>query len=232
MYKFVFIDLDDTLWDFHANAQSALQDVFAELQLHNYFLDFNQFFQLYIAHNYELWTLYGRGEISKTELQKDRFEYPFTQVGVTDTLLAKNTGNKYLEILPTKKGLVEGAIEILDYLYSRYPLTIVSNGFEELQHLKMKGAGIEHYFRHIVLSETAKALKPDKKIFDFALKLNNALASETIMIGDSFDADIVGAKNACIDQVFFNPTPRIDNLLSPIKPNWEIKNLREITAIL
>jgi len=232
MYQFVFIDLDDTLWDFHANAKSTLQDLYLNLNLQNYFTDFNQFFNLYTSRNYQLWPIYGRGEITKDELQRDRFAYPFIQVGVKNKAIPLQVGNDYLQILTTKNLLIDGAIEVLEYLYSRYSLTIISNGFEELQYKKIRNSSIEKYFNHIVLSETAKALKPDKKIFDYALKINNAKPSSTIMIGDSYDADIIGAKNAGIDQVFFNPKARIDNLNIDFSATWQINKLVQLIDIL
>ena len=95
------------------------------------------------------------------------------------------------------------AIKVLDYLKNKYPLTIISNGFREVQYKKINSSGIQHYFTHIVLSEEADASKTDPRIFKHALQLNNALAHEAIMIGDSYDADIRGAKNTGIDQIYF-----------------------------
>ena len=95
------------------------------------------------------------------------------------------------------------ARETLDYLSAKYPLTLVSNGFTEVQFRKLRSSGIEHYFSHIVLSEFANALKPDKKIFDYALQLNGAKPDETVMIGDNYETDIIGAQNAGIDQIYF-----------------------------
>jgi putative hydrolase of the HAD superfamily len=117
----------------------------------------------------------------------------------------------------------------LDYLHAKYPLTIVSNGFIEVQYKKLRSSGLEKYFSHVVLSEEAKALKPDKRIFEHALKLNNASAEETIMIGDSYDADIVGAQNAGIHQVWFNPNIETDTDSSA---TYNIADLRKLYELL
>ncbi len=204
MYKYVFIDLDDTLWDFHSNARLSLHEVFVNKKLHRYFENFNHFFKIYAKKNLELWELYGKGEVSKEFLMFERFRHPLALMGVDNDQLASQIGDEFLDILHTKTMLVPFAIELLDYLYPKYSLTIISNGFVEVQYKKLRSANIEHYFTHIVLSEAAGALKPDKRIFEYALELNNATATETIMIGDSYAADIVGAKSAGIGQIYLS----------------------------
>jgi YjjG family noncanonical pyrimidine nucleotidase len=229
MYKHVFIDLDDTLWDFHANARESMLEVFRQYQLDGYFDNFDHFFNIYEKRNLELWELYGKGEVSKDYLQLERFRHPLVQVGVDNDVLAEQTGTHYLDILPTKTILMPGAIELLDYLSSKCSLTIVSNGFVEVQYGKLRVTNLEHYFSHVVLSEAAGALKPDRRIFEYALGLNNATADETIMIGDSYEADIVGARNAGIDQIFLNLGR---TKAKEIKATYQIKKLYEILSIL
>jgi putative hydrolase of the HAD superfamily len=230
MYNYVFIDLDDTLWDFHANAKSSLHEIYDKRNLGRYFDDFEQYFQIYAKRNLELWEEYGKGTISKAELSLERFLHPLIQVGINNSALALEIGKEYLELLPTRKALLPHAKELLDYLYPKYPLTIVSNGFIEVQYLKLKSCGIDRYFSHVVLSEAAGALKPDKRIFEYALELNKAKASETIMIGDSFESDIRGAQNAGIDQIFFHPTNEVsENFKSA---TYHVQRLDEVLEIL
>jgi putative hydrolase of the HAD superfamily len=228
MYKHVFIDLDDTIWDFHANAKLSLQEVYENRDLKRYFEDFEHFFTIYAKRNLELWEMYGKGEISKEFLMVERFRHPLSLMGVDNDELAIQIGDEFLDILPTKTMLVPYAIELLDYLLPKYSLTIISNGFVEVQYKKLRSSNIEHYFSHIVLSEAAGALKPDKRIFEYALELNNAIASETIMIGDSYAADIVGARNAGIDQVFLKQ--QINDNQKPA--TYSVKCLKELIGIL
>jgi len=230
MYKNVFIDLDDTLWDFHANAKSSLAEIYDRRNLGQFFDSFDQYFSIYAKRNIELWEEYGKGTISKAELSLERFSHPLIQVGVDNAPLAKEIGEEYLALLPSRTMLVPHAKELLDYLHPKYPLTIVSNGFVEVQYKKLNSCRLEQYFAHVVLSEAAQALKPDKRIFEYALQLNNANASETIMIGDSYEADIVGAQNASIDQIYFNP-----KLTQPDKnkpSTFQVNSLSEIMDIL
>ena len=227
-YKHVFIDLDDTLWDFHANAQAALEEIYNNHQLYNHFDSFEHYFNIYAKRNLELWELYGKGEITKEFLNFERFSHPLVQVGAGNVEIAEQIGREFLEMLPTKTLLIPHAKELLDYLYPKYPLTIISNGFIEVQYKKLSSSNLEHYFTHIVLSEGAKALKPDKRIYEYAMQLNSATASECLMIGDSYEADIVGARNAGIDQVFYQPS-----LTSPEKPaTYRIETLEDIFKIL
>jgi len=229
MYEHVFIDLDDTLWDFHANARESLIEVFEQRQLDKYFVDFDHFFQIYAKRNLELWELYGKGEVSKDYLQLERFRHPLVQVGIDNDVLAEQIGTQFLDILPTKTILIPHAIELLEYLSLKYPLTIVSNGFVEVQYRKLRATNLEHYFSHVVLSEAAGALKPDKRIFEYALGLNDATADQTIMIGDSYEADIIGAQNAGIDQIFLDLG---HSKTKEIKATYQIKRLEEILTIL
>ena len=205
--------------------------MFDDRGLIRYFENFDQFFDIYARRNIELWELYGKGEITKEYLSKERFLYPLSKMGVTDEALAAEIGQHYLDNLPTKTALMPHAIELLDYLTEKkYPLTIISNGFVEVQYRKMRSSGIEHYFKHIVLSEAAGALKPDKQIFEYALELNVAKPNEAIMIGDSYAADIVGAINVGIDSVFY-PLHYPENSDKP-ECTHMIRSLREVMTIL
>ncbi len=208
-----------------------MKDMFDDRGLIQYFENFDQFFDIYARRNIELWELYGKGEITKEFLSKERFLYPLSRMGVNDEELAEQIGQQYLDNLPTKTALMPHAIELLDYLTAKkYPLTIISNGFVEVQYRKMHSSGIEHYFNHIVLSEAAGALKPDKRIFEYALELNGAKPSEAIMIGDSYAADIVGAINTGIDSVYY-PLHYPENGEKP-ECTYMIRSLREVMEII
>jgi len=230
--KYIFVDLDDTIWDFERNAKSSLMDVFDSKHLNRYFDSFEHFFDLYITNNTLLWKLYSEGKVTKVELNLQRFRYPFSQMGVeVDDEFVLQMGRDYLNLLPEKTALMPYALELLEYLSPRYPLTIVSNGFIEVQQRKMERSGIGHYFSHVVLSENVGALKPDKLIFEHALLLNNAQPHETIMIGDNFEADICGAQNAGIDTIYYNPKGKlVPKIQKP--PTFQIKSLEEVVSVI
>ncbi|MBP1663843.1 MAG: superfamily [Bacteroidetes bacterium] len=225
-YNYIFLDLDDTIWDFHANAKSSLSDIYHDQKLYEHYPDFEKFYHIYSKKNLELWSQYGQGLITKEFLIVERFLHLLQKVGINDREMAYNMNTDFLEILSTKTILMPYAKELLDYCAERkLPMTIISNGFTEVQYRKLRNSGIEGYFAHVVLSEAAGALKPSPEIFEYALKLNNARKEEALMIGDSFDADILGAVNAGIDAVYLNNTgtenETTDNIL-------EIKSLKEL----
>lgn len=229
-YKAVFIDLDDTLWDFHTNARLTLKTIFVNHSLQRYFENFDRFFDVYAARNIQLWEAYSKSEITKDFLMTERFRYPLATAGIYNVPLAEQMGIEFLDLLPDQTTLMPHALELLPYLSSKYPLTIISNGFIEVQYRKMKSSRIEPYVTHIVLSEAVGVLKPEKAIFDYALTLNNLDAHDVVMIGDSYAADIVGARNAGIDQIYYPlnyPTDR-----DAIQSTHTIRSLQDVFDIL
>ncbi len=229
-YKYIFVDLDDTIWDFHANAKEALHDVFFAKELDRHTHSFEEFYKIYSKRNLELWSQYGQGLITKDFLIVERFYFPLLEIGINDKELALKMNNSFLKQLATKTNLVPYAKELLDFCKeNKLPLSIISNGFVEVQYKKLRNAGIENYFQHVVLSEAVGALKPDPKIFEHALNLNHAQKDEVLMIGDSFDADIIGASLTGIDAVFLNHTGKTVEL-----PNREIEvsSLKRIDKVI
>jgi len=229
-YNYIFLDLDDTIWDFHANAKASLHDVYFDRKLNEHYPDFEHFFHLYARRNLELWSQYGQGLITKDYLIVERFRHLLSHAGIQAHEMALNMNTDFLDILSTKTILMPYAGELLEYCTARHlPMTIISNGFTEVQYRKLRNSNIEQYFTHVVLSEAVGALKPSREIFEYALKLNNARADETLMIGDSFDADILGAVGAGIDAVYLNNTGR--DIEIPEKVT-QISSLKEVFGLI
>ncbi|MBR5764134.1 MAG: HAD-IA family hydrolase, partial [Bacteroidaceae bacterium] len=105
--------------------------------------------------------------------------------------------NKYFSVLP-------GAAEVVRALAKKYPLTILSNGFKEVQYYKFAHSGLQDCFAHTIISEEVGINKPQPEIFRIALDLNGVTADEAVMIGDSYSSDIAGAKAAGIDQIWLH----------------------------
>lgn len=232
-YHYLFIDLDDTLWDFHSNAKAALHDVFHYEKLDERFPDFEAFYDIYSKRNIELWTQYGQGLITKEFLSMERFLYPLKKVGIHDAELAKKMNVSFLDLLATKTELIPYAVELLELSKRKnIPVTLISNGFKEVQYRKLRAANLEHYFTHIVLSEMVGALKPSPEIFNYALELNNASKEEVLMVGDSFEADMVGALMSGIDAVYLNPKNRPVALEEPQEGFMQVKSLKEVMDVL
>ncbi len=228
MYTSLFFDLDHTLWDFEKNAGESLKDLHKKHDLDKHSIPADDFVLKYSEINHALWRLYHLGEINKEYLRTQRFIKTFEYFNVPQNEIPGNLWDEYLDLLPNRTNLMEGCIEILDYLKPKYPMTIITNGFKEVQHKKMINSKILHYFDHIVISENIGHQKPAKEIFEHALQLNNSLPKDVLMIGDNVEADIQGAVNAGIDSVFFNPFNLPDN----VGATYEIKNLLELKKIL
>lgn len=229
-YTTVFIDWDDTLWDFHANAYASLSDMFVKYKLSQYFGTFEHFMRLYTFRNKQLWDKYGRNEITKEFLHKERFLYPFRQVNAPTTEeFSATIGNDFLMTTTTKTRLVPFAKDLLEYLAPKYALSVLSNGFSEVQYRKIHASGLESYFKHVILSEQVGVQKPDAKMFEYALAQNGSTAQQTIMIGDNYATDIIGAKNCGIAQIYFYPQPTMS---ADVQATFIVKSLNEITKIL
>lgn len=228
-YRNLFIDLDDTLYDFSAASREAFKETYEQLHYERYFDSFEHYMEIYTPYNLEMWRLYGEGKITKEELNRRRYSYPLEAVGVNDQKLAAEFCREALGRIPTKGNLVSGATELLEYLRPKYRMYILSNGFVELQSRKMATAGIKRYFDDIILSEEIGVNKPRPELFEYALKKAGAKLEESIMIGDMFDTDIAGAANIGMDQIFFNPKQMTG---TSFKPTYEVRQLLEIKEIL
>lgn len=225
-YKAVFLDLDNTLYDFSANSREAYSEVYDLLGYSRYFSSFDEYFDIYSKRNDELWRLYDAGSISKDELNGSRYLHPLQVAGVKGAEeISRRFFAEAMKILPHKGRLRPHAIECLEYLRPRYKLYILSNGFTELQRSKMHSAGIEHYFTDVVLSEDIGVNKPRRELFDYALTVSGTTAKESLMIGDNMETDIEGAKHAGWDQMFYN-FKQLSPL--PFQPTFEIHSLGEV----
>lgn len=205
-YKDVFIDFDDTIYDTYGNAQIALSELFEQQHLDRYFNTLEDFTAPYWLANIELWKQYSKGEITRDYLIVERFRRPLA-VGMNESPSREyclEISDAFLDLCGSKSGILEGARELLEYLKGKYRLHLCSNGFHEVQYKKLKASDTYKYFDTICLSEDAGANKPSKQYFDYAFDTTGAKAESTIMIGDNFNTDILGARNAGIDQIYFN----------------------------
>lgn len=228
-YKHVFFDLDHTLWDFERNADETKRDLFERLQLKNLNIDsYEVFREKYVVINTGLWALYREGKIEKEDLNFKRFYLTLCEFGIDDKELGAKMASGFIEGISSKTYLFPFAVEILEYLFPKYKLYIITNGFAEVQFSKLKTSDLEKFFTNIITSEEAGSKKPDIGIFRYALRLTGALPGESVMIGDDPEVDIKGAAQVGMDQIFVN----YDGNLPDFKATWEVSHLREIMNIL
>ena len=248
-YKAVFIDWDDTIGDFIGAAKLALQELYEKYNLSDYFASLEEFVSLYKPHNLELWEKYGKDLVTKEYLSFDRFFFPLmhgswvvsTASKANDlqprsgelqliTALAEQLSEDFLNMTTAHFSLLPGAEELVRYLAAKYPLTVVTNGFVEVQYEKFDKSGLRDCFAHIVLSEEVGSQKPNPRIFEEALRLNGLQAEDVVMIGDSWNSDIQGAINAGIDQIWIRKSK--DPLPEGQSATVLVQSLSEVMEIL
>ena len=228
-YKHIFFDLDRTLWDFDAAAEVAFERIYEKYDLKSLGIpNAHEFHEVYHPLNERLWEQYRANEITKDDLNRTRFVLPLEHYGIHDIALADHLSEDYVYWSPRIVRLVSGTMELLDYLKPKYHLHLITNGFQEVQHTKLSGSGMGPYFETLTVSEEVGVKKPNPEIFRYALRKANAIADESLMIGDEMAVDIDGARAAGMDTIFFNPS----GAAVEGSRTFEVKTLLEIMEIL
>ena len=228
-YKHLFFDLDRTLWDFDTNADLTLSEIYLKFGLQQRGVPSETIFKdTYIKINEDMWSAYRKGEIEKHTLRTHRYLYTLETFGIEDPELAGLIGDHYVTESPRKTNLLPYTVDVLDYLSGKYAMHIITNGFSEVQAVKLQHSDLNKYFDVIVTSEMAGTKKPNRQIFDFSLEKAEAHAEESLMIGDDLAVDILGAASLGMDQVYFNPNKDRHEEL----PTFEIESLMELKRIL
>lgn len=198
----IFFDLDHTLWDFEKNSALAFQKIFENQQIE---IEIEEFLKVYKPINFRYWELYRNNLVTKEALRYGRLKESFDSLKFeTSDDNIKSLADDYIKYLPINSHLLEDSLIVLDYLSEKYSLHIITNGFEEVQHTKMKNSGILHYFTSITTSEEAGVKKPHPAIFEKALLKSQADPSKSVMIGDNLEADIVGAHEFGLHAIYLD----------------------------
>lgn len=226
--KDIFFDLDHTLWDFEKNSTEAIYELFVENDLHKTIESFQNFIDDYQQINFSYWDKYNRGEIDKRTVRYGRFYELFEKYKIVDHIaFAEVFADQYIGIAPLKTNLFPDTHLVLQYLQKKYKLHLITNGFKEVLELKITRTDLKPYFDLILSAEDVGFNKPHPLVFETALEKTGASANESLMIGDSYEADIIGAKNAGMHTIHFNPKKE------PKKSeSIEIHRLRDLIDLL
>ena len=228
-YKHIFFDLDRTLWDFDAAAEVAFERIYEKHCLKDLGIpSAHEFHEVYHPLNERLWELYRADKITKDELNRTRFLKPLEHYGIHDIELADHLSEDYVYWSPRIVRLVPGTMELLEYLKPKYHLHLITNGFQEVQHIKLSGSGMEPFFETLTVSEEVGVKKPNPEIFNYALRKANASAIESLMIGDEMAVDIDGACAVGMDTILFNPKEEVIEGLR----TFEVHSLLDIKGII
>ncbi|MBO0939992.1 YjjG family noncanonical pyrimidine nucleotidase [Fibrella sp. HMF5335] len=229
MYKHLFFDLDHTLWDFDRNSAESIAEIYDTHRLADRGVPSAEAFsEAFIRINRKLWADYDRNLVAHEYIREHRFPLVLGALGINDTAGCAELNTDYLRLLPRKAHLTNSAREILEHLHGRYRMHIITNGFAEIQAVKMASADIAHYFELVVTTQSADAKKPDPRIFEYALQASGATVPESLMLGDNYEADIQGAKAVGLDTVFYNPNN--EQVAEPA--TYTIQHWQELKAIL
>ena len=207
-YRHLFFDLDHTLWDFETNANETLATLYDRHALARHGIRLPDFNRVYNEVNHALWRLYQANKVTQIQLREIRFVRTLGKLGMAAADVPPTLSAEFTDILPEKSAVFPHTHETLAYLRGKYTLHLITNGFEDMQHRKLTSSNLKQYFDQIITSEHSGHLKPDPRMFAHALQAAGARAPESLMVGDNLECDVLGAHNAGIDQVYFNPVKR------------------------
>lgn len=205
-YKSLFFDLDHTLWDYETNAAETLTELYDDYQLEKFLNSgCRHFIEVFFEANDRLWDQYDRGLIHKSVIRLDRFNQIFKEFGVVNEGLAHNINEAFVKNCPHKTNTVPGAIDLLEELKPNWSVHIITNGFKEVQWIKLNKSGLSKYVDQVFISEELGVKKPDPVFFSKALRATKSQIRESLVIGDNLNTDIKGARESGIDHVYYNP---------------------------
>ncbi|MBN2486208.1 MAG: YjjG family noncanonical pyrimidine nucleotidase [Bacteroidales bacterium] len=227
-YKHLFFDLDRTLWDFDLNSAETLIEAVSHFKLEGLISNTGLFIQNFNIHNNFVWEMYRQKKMDKHTVRYERFRLALEPYNITDKAFIDKMQAFYLANAPLKKNLFDNCIEVLDYLFRKYNLYIVTNGFYETQLKKMQSSDIDRFFKKVFTSDKLGYSKPDSKIFEYAIKSVNARKCESLFIGDDFVNDIEGPKKFGIDQVWL----KTNHVTCKLEPTYTIESLQELKTFL
>ncbi|QQR95045.1 MAG: noncanonical pyrimidine nucleotidase, YjjG family [Bacteroidota bacterium] len=214
-YSHLIFDLDHTLWDTNVNAAQSLSEMYHQYSLEQYGIISEQdFIQKYVDINNRMWTEYSLGRIKKSYLRAGRFELTLKYFGIVNPELVEKLSDFFVQNTPGKKELIPFAKDLLNHVHGKYQLAIITNGFSEAQHTKLRSSSIDHFFSKIIISEEIGYHKPDPRIFLQTAELLQTPIKDCLMIGDNIETDIAGAIASGMDCAYLNPVG--------IKHNYEV----------
>ena len=228
-YEHIFFDLDHTLWDYERNSAETLSTIFDLFSIKgNAKASPQQFFKTFTEVNFHLWDLYDRELIDKSYIREHRFAMIFEKMALKQIPPLEEVSDFYLSECPKKIHLINGTLEVLHYLEKKYQLHILTNGFQDVQKIKLESCGLASFFQTVTTSECCGYKKPNPKMFEFAMKKAKTSTEKSLMIGDNIISDIGGAISIGMDSVFYNPEKK--QHLS--KGKYEIRELLELVDLL
>lgn len=203
--KNLFFDLDRTLWDFEKNSLTAFSFLHEKYFAEKFSFTKNELCEVYNRNNEELWDKLRKGIIDKDFLRENRFRLTLAELNIIDDKLAKILNDEYMHIYPRQPHVYPKTIETLTELKNRnFKIFLLTNGWYETQKLKIENSGLHNLIDKMITSDRAGHMKPDGRIFKFALKETNSTIENSLMVGDDYEVDIIGAEQIGMKAILFN----------------------------
>jgi len=220
-YKWLLFDADNTLFDYDKSEKFAFSEACKSFDIHVSYILIDRYKQI----NRYLWSELEKGNITSEKLRVKRFKFLFEDLNIN--VKAKAFSNKYLDELSKTDFLIDGTLDVLNFLKGKVELAIITNGIKFVQNGRLKASKLDVFFKEIIISEDVGISKPDKLFFDYTLnKINFTHKNEILIIGDSLSSDIQGGNNSDIDTCWFNPNE--SGNITSIKPTYEINKLNDV----
>lgn len=235
--KTIYFDLDETLWDHTKNAYLALETLYVDAKYIVDIIEYKDFSQIYNKHNDIVWDLFRKGKLNSWEVRVLRFVYTLKEIGLSEKeakKIGKLMSKKFIEIYPHQTALIDGSINILEYVFKKYPLGILTNGIPQAQRIKLEDSGLAGYFRYFVSSVGVGVAKPMEGIFRYAEKEADCRADQLVFIGDDYENDVIAAKRWGWHSIYFDPKGKYEQLVSGYdeRPDAVINHLTELRNFL
>lgn len=229
LYRDILFDADNTLLDFSADMETAFQKAYCEMGLETYTPYSRAVLAEYEQCNNKWWAMFEEGACSKQALYIGRFRDFFARLDIRMDPVQFNA--QYFACLGQTGTPFPGAMDLLMLVSERFRLYIVTNGNASSQYRRIENAGFSPYIKEIFVSESIGVGKPDIQFFTHVFsRIPDFKKAHCILIGDSLNADILGANRAGVDSIWYNPG-KIRNT-SHIKSSYEVANYKEILTIL
>ena len=225
MIKNVFLDLDDTILDFHAAERVALKSTLSEMGVEPDEWILSRYSEI----NRACWARLEKRELTRTEVLHERFRLLYEEIGADADPVRTQATYEYK--LSLEHPFMKGGAELLSALYGRYRLYLASNGTAVVQDRRIADTGIGKYFDGIFISQRIGHDKPSVEFFRECFRqIGEVDLTECVIVGDSLSSDVLGGINAGMRTVYFNPK-KLPNK-TDIKPDYEISALDELPALL
>ncbi len=225
-YEAIFLDADGTIFDYDQGEEQALVRTFQEAGLEG---DPVQLLELYREINSKIWREFEAGQISAEKLKSERFRRFLNRLGAAGDPV--NLSSTYLDYLSQATFLLPGAREVLEKLQPQYPLILLTNGLSRVQRRRVEGAGLEEFFKALIISEELGVAKPDPAIFEQAREVvGQPPRSRILMVGDNLESDIKGGLEAGLQVCWLREDSGCDP--GSLEPHYIIEAITQLPAVL